>query len=135
MTVEISGTCACEAVKFRVTDNFNYSANCHCSLCRRATGSAFKPFGGIARQELKVVRGEDNLKKVGNDIDHDVRCVTCGSYLFSVVREGLFVHVCYGSLTDSPSLQPTEHIFVGSKATWYEILDDLPQHDEFAEKP
>jgi hypothetical protein len=38
--------------------------------------------------------------------------------------------VPYGSLIDEPALKPTAHIYVGSKASWYEILDDLPQYDE-----
>jgi hypothetical protein len=33
-------------------------------------------------------------------------------------------------LIDEPTLKPTAHIFVGSKASWHEILDDLPQYDE-----
>jgi hypothetical protein len=40
-------------------------------------------------------------------------------------------HVAYGPLEDEPTLKPTAHIFVGSKAPWYEITDDLPQHDEY----
>ena len=39
--------------------------------------------------------------------------------------------VPYGSLTDGPTLKPTAHMFVGSKAPWFEILDDLPQYDEY----
>ncbi|WP_146287635.1 aldehyde-activating protein [Gemmobacter aquaticus] len=54
-------------------------------------------------------------------IDHDVRCATCGSYLFSVVRNGAFVHVSYGSLIDLPSMLSMEHIHVASKAPWYSI--------------
>jgi hypothetical protein len=53
----------------------------------------------------------------------------CGSLLYSVVREGAYVHVALGSLVDAPSIRPTEHIFVGSKAPWFEITDDLPQHE------
>ena len=45
--------------------------------------------------------------------------------------EAAYVHVTYGTLIDAPSLAPTEHIFVGSKAPWYEINDDLPQHATF----
>jgi hypothetical protein len=41
------------------------------------------------------------------------------------------VHVAMGSLTDVPSIRPTEHIFVGSKAPWFEITDDLPQSEEY----
>jgi hypothetical protein len=54
----------------------------------------------------------------------------CGSLLYSVVDPER-VHVAYGSLRDEPSLTPTKHIFVGSKAPWFEITDDLPQHDEY----
>jgi hypothetical protein len=48
-----------------------------------------------------------------------------------VVREGTYVHVAMGSLVDAPSIRPTEHIFVGSKAPWFEITDDLPQFEEY----
>jgi hypothetical protein len=36
-----------------------------------------------------------------------------------------------GTLVESPSIKPTAHIFVGSKAPWFTITDDLPQHQEF----
>jgi hypothetical protein len=49
-----------------------------------------------------------------------------------VVRDGTFVHVALGSLMDDPSLRPSAHIFVGSKAPWFEITDDLPQFEAHA---
>ena len=64
------------------------------------------------------------------ELVHDVRCGVCGSFLFSVVREGKFAHVTLGSLVDVPSIRPSAHIYVGSKAEWEPILDDLPQHQE-----
>ena len=48
-----------------------------------------------------------------------------------MVRDGAFVHVATGSLVDAPTIRPTEHIFVGSKAAWFEITDALPQSDEY----
>jgi hypothetical protein len=47
-----------------------------------------------------------------------------------VVRDGAFVHVAMGTLVDDPAIRPTRHIFVGSKAPWFTITDDLPQSDE-----
>jgi hypothetical protein len=44
-----------------------------------------------------------------------------------VVRDGDFVHVAMGTLVDDPGIRPTKHIFVGSKAPWFTITDDLPQ--------
>jgi hypothetical protein len=51
--------------------------------------------------------------------------------LYWTVRDRTYVRVPYGSLVDEPALKPTAHMFVGSKAPWHEILDDLPQHDEY----
>jgi hypothetical protein len=124
------GKCQCGAVRYRVPDAFLYAANCHCSRCRAATGSAFKPFAGIEREKLEITDGLDALLVFGEEDSNDTRCRACGSLLFSVVREGAYVHVAMGSLVDVPSLRPAEHIFVGSKAPWFEITDDLPQREE-----
>ena len=126
----LAGECFCRAVGYAVADEFAYAMNCHCSGCRRATGSAFKPFAGIARDRLSVTRGEDKLTIYGDEANHDVHCARCGSLLYSVVRDGAFVHVAMGTLVDSPSIRPTAHIFVGSKAPWFAITDDLPQYQE-----
>jgi hypothetical protein len=128
----LRGSCSCGAVTYAVEDAFEYSAYCHCGGCRRATGSAFKAFGGVRREKLTVTTGADTLLIVGNpEAAHDVRCARCGSLLYSVVREGLWVHVALGSLLDAPTLSPTHHIWVSSKAPWHEITDGLPQHAEF----
>jgi len=126
----LAGRCECGAVRYQVADAFRYAANCHCSRCRAATGSAFKPFAGIERGKLEVTEGQDTLLVVGEQNSNDTRCRTCGSLLFSVVRDGAYVHVAMGSLVDAPTIRPTSHIYVGSKAPWFEITDDLPQHDE-----
>ena len=125
------GQCECGAVRYRVADAFLYAANCHCSRCRAATGTAFKAFAGIEREKLELTEGSDNLLIHGEDVLNDTRCATCGSLLFSVVREGAYVHVAMGSLVDTPGIRPTEHIFVGSKAPWFEITDHLPQNEEY----
>ena len=122
------GKCLCGAVGYAVADAFVYAANCHCSNCRRATGSAFKPFAGIERDKLRIAHGADNLLLFGDQSSaHDVHCRTCGALLYSVVRDGAYVHVAMGTLIDDPTIRPTAHIFVGSKAPWFTIADDLPQ--------
>jgi hypothetical protein len=127
----LNGKCECGAVRYRVADAFLYAANCHCSNCRAATGSAFKPFAGIQREQLELVEGADKLLVWGDPDGNHTRCAVCGSLLYSVVRDGAYVHVALGSLVDAPSIRPTEHIFAGSKAPWFEITDDLPQHEEY----
>lgn len=126
----LTGECFCRDVRYEVADAFGYALNCHCSNCRRTTGSAFKPFAGIAREKFTVTRGAEGLLIYGDELTHDAHCGRCGSLLYSQVRNGAYVHVTMGTLRDAPTIRPTAHIFVGSKAPWYEIRDDLPQYQE-----
>jgi len=74
------------------------------------------------------------LTRLGEEhADHEMRCAACWSLVYwtRTARDGVYVRVPYGTLVDEPALKPTGHMFVGSKAPWYEILDDLPQHDEY----
>ncbi len=128
----LSGKCLCGAVQYEVADRFLYALNCHCSNCRRTTGSAFKPFAGIERGKLTVTQGADGLLIHGGDKAHDAHCRRCGSLLYSVVREGGYAHVTMGTLVDAPTIRPSRHIFVGSKAPWFTITDDLSQHEGHA---
>lgn len=126
----LKGSCLCGAVAFSVRDEFTYALNCHCSQCRRTTGAAYKPFGGIPKTKFRLERGTRSLLIYGDAEGYNAHCKVCGSPLYAVVRAGKYVHVNYGALTRAPSLRPTAHIYVGSKAPWHTITDDLPQHDE-----
>ena len=98
------------------------------------TGSAFLPWGEIELEKLRVAKGADELLVDGDAGGaHAVRCDRCWSLLYWTVHhhDRTWLRVPYGSLVDEPTLEPTAHLFVGSKARWYEIRDDLPQHDEY----
>ena len=127
----LKGQCLCGEVRYAVSDEFSYALNCHCSQCRRATGSAFKPFGGIERHKLQLLAGQESLLIFGDSAaSHDAHCARCGSLLYSIVGDGAYAHVTLGTMVDDPTIRPTAHIFVGSKAPWHTITDDLPQHRE-----
>jgi hypothetical protein len=76
---------------------------------------------GLGLQAIRMIFGDENA--------NDTHCKVCGSLLYSVVRDGAFVHVAMGTLVDDPTIRPTKHIFVGSKARWFTITDDLPQYE------
>ena len=128
---QLAGQCLCGTVQYQVADAFAYALNCHCSNCRRATGSAFKPFAGIPREMFRLVAGGERLGIFGDAQAHNAHCQCCGSLLYSVVREGTFVHVTLGTLLDAPTIRPSAHIFVASKAPWFDITDSLPQYAAF----
>ena len=126
----LHGRCGCRAVAYEVSDEFVEAYNCHCSNCRANTGSVFRPWGEIEPEKMRLTKGADSLVVQGDpDGRHAMRCSSCFSLLHWTGYDGK-IRIPYGTLTDEPTLKPMAHIFVGSKASWYEILDDLPQYDE-----
>ena len=126
----LQGECGCGAVRYEVADEFLYAANCHCSRCRARPARRSSRSPGSSARSSTVTRAATGSPVFGEEDLNDTRCAVCGSLLYSVVREGGWVHVAMGSLVDAPAIRPTEHIYVGSKAPWFEITDDLPQNDE-----
>ena len=127
----LRGACYCRAVSFTVQDAFEYALYCHCGECRRRTGAASKPFAGVQASALKIMGGDEAVRRLGEAHGHHASCGKCGSLLYSLVRDGAYVHVSLGVLIDAPTITPTAHIFVGSKAPWEVICDDLPQFEAF----
>jgi hypothetical protein len=128
----LQGSCLCEAVRFTVEDAFEYAFYCHCSGCRRRTGSAFAAIGGILIEKLTITKGaEHSLRFDATSNSYGYVCRHCHSPLYSAVRNERFAHVPLGALRDPPSRKPDHHIQVASKAPWYTITDDLPQYAEF----
>jgi hypothetical protein len=128
----LRGRCGCKAVGYEVYDEFIAAYNCHCSNCRATTGSAFLPWGEVDRDKFKITKGAESLTVLGDaDAIHEAHCEECLSLVYWTAHGGAYIRVPYGTLIDQPTLRPTAHIFVGSKAGWYDILDDLPQHEEY----
>jgi hypothetical protein len=132
----LKGRCGCRTVEYEVLDEFLVAYACHCSNCRATTGSAFLPWGEIEREKFKVTKGTTALTRLGEEgADHEMRCGVCRSLVYwtRTAPEGAcaYVRIPFGTLIDEPALKPMAHMFVGSKASWYEILDDLPQHDRY----
>ena len=76
-------------------------------------------------------KGAKNLLIEGDCSDgYGARCSLCHAFLFAAVRGRQYMHVSLGVLTGTPNKLPDHHIYVGSKAPWFQITDALPQHEE-----
>ena len=127
----LHGQCSCGEVRFAVENAFEYAFYCHCSRCRLRTGSAFAAIAGIAIDKVEVEVGREHLLMEGECSDgYGARCALCHAFLFAAVRDRQYMHVSLGVLTGTPNRLPDHHIYVGSKAPWFQITDALPQYDE-----
>ena len=128
---KLRGSCLCGAVQYEIPDELLYAAYCHCSECRRFSGSAFSALGGIAMAQLQINTGEDKIKFFRKtEASNLAFCEVCGSSLFTEKPLKGLAHLRLGTLMDSPSLTPQAHVLVGSKAPWFEITDNLPQFED-----
>jgi hypothetical protein len=130
---KITGRCLCEAVTYEITGPLGPIFNCHCSKCRRWHGAAFRTRASIRRSQFRWLSGEDFLREYRSS-EHVTKtfCSVCGSNLASFyANRPDIVGVPLGGLEQDPGDRPQAHIFVGSKAPWHEITDDLQQFDSW----
>lgn len=130
----VRGSCLCGGVTYVVESTPLRSYNCHCTRCRRARSAAHASNLFVPVDGLRFTRGEDQLRRYKvPDAERfaQVFCTTCGSPMPSLNRVTGFAVVPMGSLDDDPGMRPQAHIFVGSKAPWFDIAGDLPQFAEY----
>lgn len=127
----ISGCCRCGALEYSVKDDFLYAGYCHCSKCRKATGACGNAIGAVSKENFTLIKGLNCLSQYkGKSGSVAYFCCICGSGLYSDVPNTDVIHIRYGSFNERPTLLPQAHIYVASKADWYEITDALPQFEE-----
>ena len=127
---KLTGRCLCGTVEYEVTDTFKYSGFCHCSDCRRFSGSAASAMAGIEAEEFRIEKGADAITTYEKSASTVLAfCRVCGSSLYAVKPKRNMVHLRLGTLNEAPNLAPQFHSYVGSKATWDQICDGLPQFE------
>ncbi|MGH7290416.1 MAG: GFA family protein [Myxococcota bacterium] len=125
------GSCLCGGVTYVVEGKPLRAMNCHCWRCRAARSAAHASNLFTNADGVRFTRGADLLasyKLPDARYFMQVFCHTCGSPAPRVDRDRDLAVVPMGGLDDDAGLRPQAHIFVGSKAPWFEIADALPQH-------
>ncbi|WP_156013227.1 GFA family protein [Thioalkalivibrio sp. HK1] len=128
----LRGRCLCQAAAYEVKGPLQRLYHCHCSRCRKAKGAAHATNAFAAIDDVRYLRGESSLRTYrlpGARTFSHVFCPTCGSSMPRLDPTRSLAVIPMGSLDDDPERTIDSHIFVASKAPWYEIDDDLPRHD------
>lgn len=133
MTNTVRGGCLCGAVRFTISEPLGLAEYCHCSMCRKAHGSAFSANAVAASASLLLESGQDAIAEYESSPNRrKCFCVKCGSQLFirRTDRPELTV-VALGAIDGEPNVRPERHVFAGSKAPWFTICDALPQYQVY----
>lgn len=125
------GSCLCGEVRFEIEGDFERFFLCHCSRCRKDTGSAHAAnlFSTTAR--LHWLSGEDKIRTFQVPATRHKKsfCSACSSALPRVEMDGTFLVVPAGSLDSAVEIRPDAHICIASRANWDEHLEDIPGMD------
>ena len=133
----LRGSCLCQGAAFEIDGGVIDLLYCHCTMCRKAHGSAFRARGKVKASEFRWTRGEALVRWFDSSAgSHRGFCSVCGSNLVSRFdAKPKVVGLALGVLDDDPINRPICHVFVGSKAPWHTITDDLPQFEELPQVP
>jgi len=129
----VTGSCLCGKVSYQLSGNSGVFQYCHCSRCRKFSGSAHAASLFVSPEQFKWLIGEDLLGRFEHpDAKHFATsfCKNCGSSLPWLSKSGKAVVVPAGTLDVDPGIRPTQNIFWGSRAPWYTEAADLPRHEE-----
>lgn len=127
----IRGSCLCGAVRFEI-DEVRAPTHCHCANCRKLTGAAFATYAHVVADKFRFVAGEDmTVAYESSPGSFRHRCRTCGCPTPGKASYLSTVSIPAGLLDDDPQVRPRLHVFTSSRAPWWTIQDDLPQHEKW----
>lgn len=127
----LSGSCLCGGVRYEIDGALDSVVFCHCSRCRKATGSAFAAVAPIAADAFRLSCGGGLLAEYESSPGvFRVFCRNCASPLYSRrPAQPDLLRLRIGTLDSDIGAPRFMHIFTGSKADWYAIHDEAPQFD------
>ncbi|MGH8254683.1 MAG: GFA family protein [Steroidobacteraceae bacterium] len=123
-----AGSCLCGAVRFEIEGGFESFYLCHCEFCRKDTGSAHAANLFSTTASLKWISGEEKVRQFNLPETRHSKCfcITCGSALPMMQMDGKMLVVPAGSLNREIQIRPNAHIFMSSKASWDNALENVP---------
>jgi hypothetical protein len=132
----LHGGCLCGAVTFEVAPTFKRMVHCHCSRCRKGTGTGHATNLIVKPGQLRWRSGEEVITRYDLPTARSFGkwfCSLCGSPVPRLTRNGKLVVIPAGSLDTAPPITPTDHIFWSSRAPWGCTSGGLPTHDGYPE--
>lgn len=128
-----AGGCLCGALRYEAAGEDLYSGHCYCADCRKAPGSGFVPFIGIASRDVtfsgNTLQYRTKARRGGDAVRNS--CANCGSLVFGgVIGESDSFTLYAGTLDDPLLFHPTIAIFARDRPPWAVIPPELTVFEE-----
>ena len=134
-TKSLNGSCLCGGITYVISAPLRDVINCHCSMCRKAHGAAFRTRTSVKASDFKFLSGEELLTYYESSSgEWRSFCCVCGANM--ITKFSLFPDVygfALGTLDTDPEIKIERHVFTKYKAPWHIITDDLPQIEDLGD--
>jgi len=123
--------CLCGEFRWEIDGPVGAMSHCYCSMCRKTHGAPFATHARIAAKDLRFVKSGTRRRYESSPGFFRDFCGRCGAVIPEAEPTGETAYVAAGAFETDPGGRPQAHIFVASKAPWFEITDDLAQFDAY----
>ncbi len=130
MTDRKTGGCLCNGVRFEVGGALNPIVACHCSQCAKSSGN-FATMTSTAAASVTMLSDETLRWFQSSPTVNRGFCSRCGSNLFWKETGSPEIYITAGTINKPVGVRIATHIHVASKSDYYDIIDGLPQKDEW----
>ncbi len=122
--MKIKGGCLCGGVRFEIEADALGIYQCHCSECRKVTGSAADSSCLVPSDRFRWLSGSADIRSYVHGSGHRSDfCPNCGSPTPNEFKGKPYYWIPAGALENTSFPELKAHIYVGSKAEW----DRLPE--------
>jgi hypothetical protein len=127
------GSCLCGSVEITVTGEISDIIHCHCSLCRKASGTAYATNGFVNVLDFEINNGWELLSSFESSPGKFRHfCSKCASPIYSSNElDKTRIRIRLGILDSDISERPISHNFVTSKANWEDLDAVLPRYENY----
>ncbi len=123
-------SCLCGAISYEINGKITQPRYCHCSHCRKFSGSAYAAWGVVEVDSFRWISGAELVSRFDAGNGHRTFCSQCGSPVrYEPHATNKILGIPLGALHDAPP--PTMHLWTRSKLPWIEINDDLAQYETY----
>lgn len=124
-TTSMTGGCFCGAIRWEIGNVFD-AGYCHCSICRRISGSPVASFATVKSEDFRLTRGAPKSFASSAKFKR-LFCADCGSAVYGIEDGWPFVSIGIGTFDDPTKIRPTMHQCAADRLVWFDIADDLPR--------
>lgn len=130
----IRGSCLCGGVTFEIDRACGPAEFCHCTRCRKTSGSSALLMIRVNTQDYRFLTGRELVKSYTAPIlyrppaYHSTFCSNCGSPVPMPEPETESFEIPAGAFDDDPGVRPDKHIYVDFMPAWDDLRADLPAY-------